>query len=43
MSKQGKTGRYYFGKKVLTCKCCDDICGPFDGHNCTDCQEFDRI
>ena len=38
----GDGGHYYCGMKVLTCPCCDGICGPRSGCNCTPCQKLDR-
>ena len=28
--------------RVLNCPCCDGICGPQSGCNCTPCQKLDR-
>ncbi|XP_066141939.1 E3 ubiquitin-protein ligase HERC2 isoform X1 [Euwallacea fornicatus] len=41
MAREGEFGKYYCGQKVLTCACCDGICGPQTGCNCTPCQKLD--
>jgi hypothetical protein len=28
--------------RVLSCVCCDGICGPQQGCNCTSCQKLDE-
>ncbi|XP_017782464.1 PREDICTED: E3 ubiquitin-protein ligase HERC2 isoform X2 [Nicrophorus vespilloides] len=33
--------KYYCGLRVLTCTCCDSICGPMSGCNCLPCQKLD--
>jgi len=38
----GEDGHYYCGMKVLSCLCCDGICGPQHGCNCTPCQKLDE-
>ncbi|XP_072386929.1 E3 ubiquitin-protein ligase HERC2 [Diabrotica undecimpunctata] len=40
-AKQGEFGKYYCGQRVLTCTCCDGICGPLSGCNCQPCQKLD--
>ncbi|KAF5273445.1 hypothetical protein FQA39_LY07462 [Lamprigera yunnana] len=40
-SRKGEFGKYYCGLKVLTCTCCDGICGPHTGCNCSPCQKID--
>ncbi|KAF5270348.1 hypothetical protein FQR65_LT05536 [Abscondita terminalis] len=40
-SKKGEFGKYYCGLRVLTCTCCDGICGPHTGCNCPPCQKID--
>ncbi|XP_074029211.1 E3 ubiquitin-protein ligase HERC2 [Leptinotarsa decemlineata] len=40
-AKQGELGKYYCGQRVLTCTCCDGICGPHSGCNCQPCQKLD--
>ncbi|KAJ8985747.1 hypothetical protein NQ317_014400 [Molorchus minor] len=40
-AKQGEYGKYYCGQQVLTCTCCDGICGPQSGCNCQPCQKLD--
>lgn len=40
-AKRGKTGRFYCGRKVLNCKCCNGHCGPDNGCNCNDCKWLD--
>lgn len=37
----GETGHYYCGMRVLTCPCCDGICGPQTGCSCVPCQKLD--
>ncbi|CAH1128754.1 unnamed protein product [Ceutorhynchus assimilis] len=41
MAKEGDFGKYYCGQRVLTCTCCDGICGPQSGCNCSPCQKLD--
>ncbi|KAK9875129.1 hypothetical protein WA026_005922 [Henosepilachna vigintioctopunctata] len=41
LAKKGELGKYYCGQKVLTCTCCDGICGPSAGCNCQACQKLD--
>ncbi|XP_056015509.1 E3 ubiquitin-protein ligase TRIM36-like isoform X2 [Ostrea edulis] len=41
VAKKGDTGKYYCGRKVLRCRCCDGYCGPDNGCNCEPCQELD--
>ncbi|XP_076028585.1 E3 ubiquitin-protein ligase HERC2 isoform X2 [Oratosquilla oratoria] len=41
-AKKGESGHYYCGMTVLTCPCCDRICGPQIGCNCGPCQKLDR-
>ncbi|XP_050303138.1 E3 ubiquitin-protein ligase HERC2 [Anthonomus grandis grandis] len=41
MAKKGEFGKYYCGQRVLTCTCCDGICGPQSGCNCPPCQKLD--
>lgn len=38
----GDGGHYYCGMKVLSCACCDGICGPQMGCNCAPCQKLDE-
>ena len=38
----GENGHYYCGMKVLTCPCCDGICGPQSGCSCGPCQRLDK-
>ncbi|CAB3375688.1 Hypothetical predicted protein [Cloeon dipterum] len=40
-AKKGESGHYYCGMKVLSCACCDGICGPQMGCNCAPCQKLD--
>ncbi|KAJ8962033.1 hypothetical protein NQ314_005815 [Rhamnusium bicolor] len=40
-AKQGEFGKFYCGQRVLTCTCCDGICGPHSGCNCQPCQKLD--
>ncbi|XP_071532835.1 E3 ubiquitin-protein ligase HERC2 isoform X2 [Panulirus ornatus] len=41
-ARKGESGHYYCSMKVLTCPCCDGICGPQSGCNCGPCQKLDR-
>ncbi|KAL2717183.1 E3 ubiquitin-protein ligase HERC2 [Vespula squamosa] len=41
LAKKGDSGHYYCGMKVLSCLCCDGICGPQHGCNCGPCQKID--
>ncbi len=38
LSHRAENGKYYCGKPVLSCDCCDTICGPTQGCNCSSCQ-----
>lgn len=38
----GESGHYYCNMKVLSCLCCDGICGPHRGCNCGPCQKLDE-
>ncbi|GJQ69394.1 HERC2 [Trypoxylus dichotomus] len=40
-ARKGELGKYYCGLRVLTCTCCDGICGPTNGCNCQPCQKLD--
>ncbi|RNA05305.1 E3 ubiquitin- ligase SINA-like 4 [Brachionus plicatilis] len=48
-SRLGKSGKYYCGQKLdgacrlggLSRRCCDGICGPADGCNCSECMMLD--
>ncbi|XP_044262446.1 E3 ubiquitin-protein ligase HERC2 isoform X2 [Tribolium madens] len=40
-ARKGEFGKYYCNQKVLTCTCCDGICGPSTGCNCPPCQRLD--
>ncbi|XP_020288916.1 E3 ubiquitin-protein ligase HERC2 isoform X1 [Pseudomyrmex gracilis] len=42
VAKKGENGHYYCGMRVLSCLCCDGICGPQHGCNCTPCQKLDE-
>ena len=42
LASKGETGRYYCGKKALSCYCCNGYCGPDNGCSCKDCQELDK-
>ena len=42
-SQKGEAGKYYCGRHVLSCTCCEDgICGPNKGCNCVPCQSLDQ-
>ena len=43
LAKKGASGHYYCGLRVLTCPCCDGICGPQNGCNCWPCQNLDKV
>ncbi|XP_043274810.1 E3 ubiquitin-protein ligase HERC2 isoform X2 [Venturia canescens] len=38
----GSSGHYYCNSRVLSCLCCDGICGPQSGCNCGPCQKLDE-
>ena len=38
----GESGHYYCNLRVLSCPCCDGICGPQSGCNCIPCQKLDE-
>ncbi|XP_063244096.1 E3 ubiquitin-protein ligase HERC2 isoform X2 [Bacillus rossius redtenbacheri] len=42
LAHKGESGHYYCGLRVLTCPCCDGICGPQTGCNCSACQRLDQ-
>ncbi|XP_049844846.1 E3 ubiquitin-protein ligase HERC2 [Schistocerca gregaria] len=42
MARKGESGHYYCGLRVLTCACCDGVCGPQSGCNCGACQQLDQ-
>ena len=37
-----KNGKYYCGRKILSCMCCNGNCGPSNGCNCKACQWLDN-
>ncbi|XP_071496413.1 E3 ubiquitin-protein ligase HERC2-like [Diadema antillarum] len=41
-AKKGETGKYYCGRRVLSCTCCDGRCGPNSGCNCPSCRKLDE-
>lgn len=41
LAKKGDSGHYYCNQRVLSCPCCDGICGPQSGCNCIHCQKLD--
>ncbi|XP_076284957.1 E3 ubiquitin-protein ligase HERC2 isoform X1 [Lasioglossum baleicum] len=41
-ARKGETGHYYCNMRVLSCLCCDGICGPQHGCNCGPCQKLDE-
>lgn len=41
IAKKGECGKFYCNQRVLTCACCDGICGPLTGCNCHPCQKLD--
>ncbi|XP_072935158.1 probable E3 ubiquitin-protein ligase HERC2 [Epargyreus clarus] len=36
-AKLGDTGKYYCGLRILSCTCCDGLCGPHSGCACYPC------
>ncbi|CAH0405793.1 unnamed protein product [Chilo suppressalis] len=36
-AKLGESGKYYCGLRILTCTCCDGLCGPHSGCACAPC------
>lgn len=38
LSQRAENGKFYCGQSVLSCECCDVICGPNGGCNCNSCQ-----
>ncbi|KOB65005.1 putative E3 ubiquitin-protein ligase HERC2 [Operophtera brumata] len=36
-AKLGDSGKYYCGLRILTCTCCDGLCGPHSGCACSPC------
>ncbi|VVD02569.1 unnamed protein product [Leptidea sinapis] len=36
-AKLGDSGKYYCGLRILTCTCCDGLCGPHSGCACQPC------
>ena len=38
LSNRADNGKFYCGQPVLSCECCDIICGPCQGCNCDSCQ-----
>ncbi|XP_078045783.1 E3 ubiquitin-protein ligase HERC2 [Augochlora pura] len=41
-ARKGESGHYYCNMRVLSCLCCDGICGPQHGCNCGPCQKLDE-
>ncbi|CAB0032033.1 unnamed protein product [Trichogramma brassicae] len=41
IARKGETGHYYCNLKILSCTCCDGICGPQNGCNCASCKKLD--
>ncbi|CAK1599489.1 unnamed protein product [Parnassius mnemosyne] len=37
-AKLGDSGKYYCGLRILTCTCCDGLCGPHSGCACAACS-----
>ncbi|XP_047031157.1 probable E3 ubiquitin-protein ligase HERC2 [Helicoverpa zea] len=37
-AKLGDSGKYYCGLRILTCTCCDGLCGPHSGCACPPCS-----
>ena len=41
-SRLGSTGKYYCGQALdVRCTCCNGLCGPTNGCNCSSCMELD--
>ncbi|CAH1402584.1 unnamed protein product [Nezara viridula] len=40
LAHKGENGVYYCGLRVLNCTCCDGVCGPQRGCNCSPCQQL---
>jgi E3 ubiquitin-protein ligase HERC2 len=38
----GENGHYYCYLRVLSCSCCDGICGSQSRCNCAPCQKLDE-
>ena len=41
-SQKGETGKFYCGRRILKCTCCNGHCGPNNGCNCEPCQKLDQ-
>jgi len=39
--KSDRNGKFYCGRKIVKCSCCDGHCGPDDGCNCKACIWLD--
>ncbi|XP_068628740.1 probable E3 ubiquitin-protein ligase HERC2 [Battus philenor] len=39
-AKLGDSGKYYCGLRILTCTCCDGLCGPHSGCACESCSKL---
>ena len=42
MSQHAENGKYYCGQPVLSCECCDIVCGPTQGCNCDSCRAIQK-
>ena len=42
LSWRASNGKFYCRQPVVSCDCCDNICGPNQGCNCTACQELEK-
>ncbi|XP_026481651.1 probable E3 ubiquitin-protein ligase HERC2 [Ctenocephalides felis] len=42
LAKLSESGKHYCGMMVLNCLCCDGICGPNKGCNCSACKALDE-
>ncbi|XP_017887257.1 E3 ubiquitin-protein ligase HERC2 [Ceratina calcarata] len=42
IARKGESGHYYCNMGVLSCLCCNGICGPQTGCNCGLCQKLDE-
>lgn len=41
-AQKGETGKFYCGRCILKCTCCEGQCGPDKGCNCEPCQKLDQ-
>ena len=41
-AQKGATGKFYCGRHILKCSCCDGHCAPNNSCNCDSCQKLDQ-